>query len=42
MTALDEAEAEFAAGKTRTLDEVLRRFLREMVHPHSLSLQVRL
>jgi len=25
MKALDEAEAEFAAGKTRTLDEVLRR-----------------
>jgi hypothetical protein len=25
MKALDEAEAELAAGKTRTLDEVLRR-----------------
>jgi len=26
MDALDEAEAELAAGKTRTLDEVLHRF----------------
>jgi hypothetical protein len=25
MKALDEAEAEFASGNTRTLDEVLRR-----------------